>query len=321
MTDPMTECFVGIDTSNYTTSAAVCSVDGEFVANLKIPLPVADGACGLRQSDAVFAHTKNLPELTDRLRDVLRGRRVLAVGCSTRPRSVADSYMPCFLAGRAAAGAFASCGDLPIFEFSHQEGHIMAALASSGCAEKWIQAPFGAFHVSGGTTEVLYVEPCGAGFTETLIGQTEDLHAGQAVDRVGVMMGLRFPCGPEMEKLANAYAGEIPPAKICVRDGNCSLSGLQNLSATLWEKTRSREEVSAFVFSFLAKTLCRMTEQVREKYPRLPILYAGGVMSNRILQAELGKLPDTAFAQPAYSSDNAMGIALLCRAAYFTRKN
>ena len=56
-------CFVGIDTSNYTTSLAFCTSDGEIVANLKCPLPVKEGERGLRQSDAVFLHTKNLPTL------------------------------------------------------------------------------------------------------------------------------------------------------------------------------------------------------------------------------------------------------------------
>ena len=195
-------CFVGIDTSNYTTSCAVCTESGEIVANLKEPLPVRAGECGLRQSDAVFAHVRNLPVIMARLREATEGRRVIGVGYSARPREAEGSYMPCFLAGRAAAEAYAAAIGVPVNDFSHQDGHIMAALYSSGASERLLQAPFVAFHVSGGTTEMLHVTPKGSGFSIDLIGETNDLNAGQAIDRVGVMMGLDFPCGRAMEQLA-----------------------------------------------------------------------------------------------------------------------
>ena len=121
-------CYVGIDASNYTTSAAVCDAEGRVIANIKAPLPVKAGECGLRQSDAVFAHVKNMPRVMEELRTVLRGYRVAAVGVSTRPRNAEGSYMPCFLSGKAAAEAFAAGLDLPVVEFSHQDGHIMAAV-------------------------------------------------------------------------------------------------------------------------------------------------------------------------------------------------
>ncbi len=306
-------CFVGFDTSNYTTSAAVCTEDGEIVANLKEPLPVKDGECGLRQSDAVFSHVRNLPLLTARLREALRGYTVRAVGCSVRPREAEGSYMPCFLAGRVAAESFAAAINVPVIECSHQDGHIMAALYSSGASERLLQAPFAAFHVSGGTTEVLRVTPTDGRFSVRLVGETADLNAGQAIDRAGVMMGLQFPCGKEMEALAKTYTGKLPKPRVCVRDMKCNLSGLQNMTQKLWSETGDRACVSAYVLSFIGETLRRMTEQLDEQYPALPIVYAGGVMSNRHLQEVLGKRRDTYFAAPQFSADNAAGVALLCR--------
>lgn len=306
-------CFVGIDTSNYTTSAAVCTEDGEIVANLKEPLPVRAGECGLRQSDAVFSHVRNLPVLMARLREAIKDYTVRAVGCSVRPREAEGSYMPCFLAGRAAAEAFAAAIDIPVLQFSHQDGHIMAALYSSGASERLLQAPFAAFHVSGGTTEVLHVTPTARRFSVRLVGETADLNAGQAIDRVGVMMGLDFPCGKEIEALAATYTGKPPRPRVCVRDGKCNLSGLQNLAEKLWRETGDRAAVSAYVLSFVGQTLRQMTEQLDQMYPSLPIVYAGGVMSNRYLQELLGKRPDTYFAAPQFSADNAAGTALLCR--------
>ena len=311
------DCFVGFDTSNYTTSASVCTFDGEIVANIKLTLPVRAGECGLRQSDAVFAHVKNLPDVLKQLREAVRPYRVLAVGCSVRPREAEGSYMPCFLSGRVAAESFAAALDVPVVECSHQDGHIMAAAYSCGSMEALLKSPFCAFHVSGGTTEVLYVQPSEEGFSVSLVGGTSDLNAGQAIDRVGVMMGLRFPCGREMEELAKEWSGKLPTARISVRDGYCNLSGLQNLAEKLWRETEDKALVSAYVFSFIGKTLQKMTEALDERYGEIPVVYAGGVMSNGILQALLSKRPNTYFAEPQFSADNAAGVALLCRQKYF----
>lgn len=312
----MTDCFVGIDTSNYTTSAAICTTDGRVIANLKAPLPVKAGECGLRQSDAVFAHVKNLPDVMTRLGEFLRDRRVLAVGCSTRPRDAEDSYMPCFLAGRAAGEALAAPIGVPVFDFSHQNGHIMAAAYSSGAMERLLQGEFAAFHVSGGTTEVLHVTPRALGFDVELVGETKDLNAGQAIDRIGVAMGLQFPCGRELEALAAQNTKKLPKPHICVRDGDCHLSGLQNLAEKMLKETEDRAAVAAYVLSFLGATLREMTAQLDAHVPGLPVVYAGGVMSNRYLQSVLSQRADTFFAEPAFSADNAAGIALLCRQRY-----
>ena len=308
-------CFVGFDTSNYTTSIAVSDGEGHILANLKRPLPVEEGACGLRQSDAVFSHVRNLPPLMEEARAFLEGRTVRGVGCSVRPRSVEGSYMPCFLAGRAAAASFAAAACAPLVEVSHQDGHLMAALYSSGEGVRLRQAPFAAFHVSGGTTEVLHVLPHenGTGFSVREIGGTADLNAGQAIDRVGVMMGMSFPCGRALETSAEAYKGKLPRPRISVKGCTCNLSGLENLAGKLWKETKDRPLVSAYVLSFVGATLRAMTEGVDEQLGHLPILYAGGVMSNRYLQTLLGARKDTYFAEPQFSADNAAGVALLAR--------
>ena len=314
------ELVVGFDTSNYTTSVAVATASGEVIANLKRPLPVAEGACGLRQSDAVFAHVKNLPVLCRELAEIVRNRRVVAVGVSARPRQAEGSYMPCFLSGVAAAGSFAAACGAPTYEFSHQDGHVRAAVYSSGAGERLLQKPFGAFHVSGGTTEMLLVTPSDNGFSVELIGETEDLNVGQLVDRTGVMMGLAFPCGREMEALASEWTGDLPQIKTCVRNCRCNLSGLQNLAEKYWNECHDARAVSAYVFASVAKTLQKMTAQLDERCGKMPIVYAGGVMSNRYLQAVLGRRGDTYFAEPAFSADNAAGIALLT-ADHFGREH
>lgn len=309
----MTECFIGIDTSNYTTSAAICTQAGEIVANLKMPLPVKMGECGLRQSDAVFAHIKNLPTLMQNLSKALQGMKPIAIGVSATPRPVEGSYMPCFLPGIAVAEAFATAADIPLLRFSHQEGHIMAAAYSSGAMHLLNEKRFAAFHVSGGTTEVLLATPHASGFNIELFAATADINAGQAIDRIGVMLGLRFPCGKELERLAEMNTKKIPKSRISVKDGYCNLSGLENMAAKLWQESGDSALVAAFTQQFVADTLIAMTNDLDARIPSLPIVYAGGVMSNCYLQSRLRMRANTYFAEPQFSADNAAGIALLCR--------
>ncbi len=319
------EIIIGVDTSNYTTSASVCTLDGEIVLNLKRLLPVAEGERGLRQSDALFAHTKNLPEIMEGLGEFLNGnypeRRIAAVGYSRTPRDAEGSYMPCFLSGVAVAKALSATHGCPAYGFSHQSGHIMAALYSAGRLDLLDGSePIAAFHVSGGTTEILLVTPREDGFSVELIGGTADINAGQAIDRTGVMMGMRFPCGREMESLL--AGAEIAPKKtrISVKGLECNLSGLENLTKKLFAKCGDRAEVSAYCFDFVADTLCKLTENLRERYPNIPIIYAGGVMSNKRIGARLAEFSNTYFSAPEFSSDNAAGVALLCRKKYLKDK-
>ena len=305
--------FLAFDTSNYTTSCAACDGDGKVILSLKKLLPVAEGERGLRQSDALFHHTAALPAIIEEAAQTLSRREILAVGASERPRDKAGSYMPCFLAGVSAAKAAAAGAQSACFGFSHQCGHIAAALYSANREELYGKR-FVAFHVSGGTTDVLL---CEAGknhpFEVTRIGGTLDINAGQAIDRAGVAMGLHFPCGAELEKLAlDIVPGEKP--RICVKGLDCNLSGIENKAAKLYNESGDRSAVAALVIDFVSRTLEKITENLLETYPDIPIVYAGGVMSCKIIRKRLEKYGS--FAEPRFSSDNAAGVALLTRRAY-----
>ena len=316
----MKKCFVGFDTSNYTTSIAVCGEDGGVIANLKRPLPVAEGQRGLRQSDAVFAHIKNIPELTRELAEVIADLEPIAVGVSLRPRDVEGSYMPCFLAGVAAANSFAAARGIPIYEFSHQSGHIAAALCSAGRLDMLGRNRFLAFHVSGGTTEALLVSADDGSFSEELVAYTADINAGQAIDRVGVEMGLKFPCGAELERLAAEYQGKIKKHKICVNNGICNLSGAENIAVKLYRETSDKSAVAAFLFDFIGRTLVAMRDSVIERFGEMPIIYAGGVMSNSLMRDRLADGCEAYFSEPQLSADNAVGIASLCRLEFLKNR-
>lgn len=305
----MSECFLGIDTSNYTTSLAAIE-DGELLFNLKAPLPVQAGECGLRQSDALFFHVKNLPTLFEEARRRLAGRTLAAVGVSEKPRNVEGSYMPCFLAGVSVSEGIAATNGIPLYRFSHQCGHMRAALFSAG-QDELARAPFGAFHVSGGTTELLLVTPDACGFHTEIVGGTRDLNAGQLIDRIGVALGLAFPAGPALEMLAREYTGKVPKKPVKTEDGFVHLSGVENQARALLEKSGEGALVAAFVLDHLSRLMVAMSRDFRKRYD-LPLIYAGGVMSNAYIRACVEQEIDRAyFAAPALSADNAVGVAVL----------
>ena len=318
---------LGIDTSNYTTSAALCGADGEILLNSRIPLEVREGERGLRQSDAVFLHSKNLPAAAKEVREALLrlpGSKIAAVAVSYAPRDHEGSYMPCFLAGVSAAEMAASALSVPVMYYSHQAGHIMAA-AASACSvggtdvRDFLKNEFMAFHVSGGTTDVLLCRPADSSFRNRMgtrvpftiekIGGTFDINCGQAIDRAGVMMGMHFPCGAELDRLACEFTGKISGVKLSVKGIGFNMSGLENKAEDLYSRNGDKAEVSAYVLSWISDTLEKITENAFHIYGRLPIVYSGGVMSSRFIRKRLSGYG--AFAAEGLSSDNACGTAQL----------
>ena len=295
---------LGIDTSNYTTSLSVC-IDGKIAENVKIPLPVSSGAVGLRQSDAVFAHTKNLPEAFNRLKT--DPKTLSAVGYSAKPRNAEGSYMPCFISGQTAAHIVSKTLGLPEYAFSHQEGHIRAAVYSSSMP---YYGEFYAYHLSGGTFELLYVKADGGAYKTEIAGGTSDVTAGQIIDRTGVMLGLPFPCGAALDALSKENKEKITDIKISVKDTFCNLSGLQNKAEKLHSDGKTPPYIAAYVIETIKRTVDEMTGNVMEK-KKLPLLFSGGVSSNSYLRSFFTEKYGAYFAEPAFSSDNAAGVALL----------
>lgn len=299
---------LGIDTSNYTTSAAVVDLETKQYINSRRILEVKEGAVGLRQSDALFLHIKNLPEIVD---NALIGiNSIEAVGVSDKPRSAKDSYMPCFLGGVAVASGIASAKKVPLYKFSHQAGHIAAALFSSDRLDL-LDKPFISFHVSGGTTEALLVKPDKDEFFDVkIIASSLDLKMGQAVDRVGNMLGLKFPAGKELDKLS--LCGELPEKpKATLKGLDCSISGLENKAKKLIDSGVKSEDVALFTITYLCNTLDKMTDAIKQEYGNLPFVFAGGVMSNTIIRKVLTEKHGACFASTELSSDNAVGTAVM----------
>ncbi len=296
---------IGIDTSNYTTSIAF--FDGVGGENCSKLLPVRPGELGLRQSDAVFAHIKSLPELSGRLFSHIR-EEITAVGVSTRPRAVEGSYMPCFLVGLSHAKLLSDALHAPLVEVSHQQGHVAASLWSAGHLEL-MEQPHLAWHLSGGTTELLLVEPEGKLVKCTKIGGTTDISAGQLIDRTGQLLGLPFPAGRHLDALSQAAAGK-DFFRVKCKDMTFSFSGMQNKVQQYFEASGDSAETAAYALRCVAYGVFRATEQALKAYPGLRVLFSGGEASNSLLRQALEPL-NPIFAQPQYSTDNAMGVAVL----------
>lgn len=306
---------IGIDTSNYTTSVAIMSTEGEMIANLKRPLKVKPGERGLRQSDALFAHTQNMPDIMDEAHGYLKGCDIKAIGVSRTPRNIEGSYMPCFLAGLSVAKSISATTDRPIYYFSHQCGHIMAAIHSSGCYDL-LENDFAAFHISGGTTELVKVKPGNNGFNVEIVGGTSDLNAGQVIDRIGVHLGLQFPAGAALEKLAQENNKNVPKKKISIKGMSVNLSGLENMAIKLYEETSDKNLVAAFVFDYIGRSISAMIDAYQEIYGETCFVCAGGVMCNGIIKSMLRSKYKVYFAEPSLSADNAVGVAALALLAY-----
>ncbi len=299
--------FLGFDTSNYTTSVAVFSEGNVFQG--KRLLPVKEGERGIRQSDAVFHHTKVYSEIFEMVLSQFSGK-ISAVGASVFPTTQIGSYMPCFLVGENAARTVAAALNIPFYSFSHQQGHIAAALYSSKRMDL-LDKRFLAFHVSGGTTDLVLCEPDNEKILKiSPVACSNDLKAGQAVDRIGVKIGIPFPAGAGLEKFAQKSEKQYNN-KIKLQEGNCSLSGLENKCLKMLSDGETKEDTARFLLLYIADTISAMTEFALKKYGDLPIVFAGGVMSDKIIKDIITSRFDASFAEPEYSCDNAAGIAVL----------
>ena len=299
--------FLGFDTSNYTTSVA--AFDGKAGNNHSRLLDVKPGELGLRQSDALFAHVKRLPALTEALFcELCRSEPIGAVGVSTRPRAVEGSYMPCFLAGESQAAVLSSALDVPLIRVSHQQGHLAAVLFSSGRMDL-MDRPFLAWHLSGGTTELLLVEPEEGNLRAEKIGGTKDLSAGQIIDRTGKALGLPFPSGKPLDELCR-QSENLQQFRIREDGLSFSFSGLENQMQRFLDAGHSPEDTASFVLRSVCGAVVRATEAALRQYPGLPVVFSGGVSSNSLLRSACRKF-DPIFAPPAYSTDNALGVAVL----------
>ena len=322
----MSGLYLGIDTSNYKTSVAVTDSLNHVVFERSEFLEVEKGKRGLRQSEAFFRHSQRLPEYIEELCKSLDIRSVEAIGVSSRPRRVEGSYMPCFLAGINTAREIAAVLDIPLHEFSHQEGHAAAVIEDSDtCSRDLSGSDSLMFHLSGGTTEFLLCRMDDAGYDLRIVGGTRDISIGQLIDRVGVAMGYPFPSGAyldeEVSRSSDIRTHILPAIKI--KDGYFNLSGAETklLRAIGTAEKKDYPAYSAELFDSVAALLAAASYRLSNEYHTDTVYMAGGVASSAYIRSviqdklqSIGKdSPAVIFGKPSLSGDNAVGIARLAR--------
>ena len=314
MSTNRSKLFLGIDTSCYTTSIALFNSTNDTMETYKKLLPVKPGALGLRQSEMIFHHIKALPELLKPVN--IQSSDILAIGVSDKPRSEEGSYMPAFLAGTSLAQSLSNILQVPLFKLSHQENHLLAAKWSADMPsyDKYLFV-----HLSGGTTEFIIVNQN----QFTLVASTMDISAGQFVDRVGVKLGLNFPCGPHLEALATHSASS--PAlllPVAVKQDKLSFAGPCSAALRLLDKNPSaKADIALAVLQCISTSLYKIIKNLSTKYEVNKVLLAGGVAANTQIKSYLhtnlqNKNIKVFVAQPIYSSDNAAGCALYAEQAW-----
>ena len=297
---------IGFDTSNYTTSIAW--LDGKSGMNCSELLPVREGELGLRQSDAVFHHTKSLPVLSGRLFSNISIDSVNAIGVSTKPRAVDGSYLPCFMVGYSHAKVLSDALNVPLVESSHQQGHIAASLWSANRLDL-MDTPHLAWHLSGGTTELLLVEPDGYNVKCSCIGGTSDISAGQLIDRTGQLLGLPFPSGKHLDALWRE-ANNSDVFRVKCPELTFSLSGVQNKVYQYYDSSNNRAETAAYALRCVCYAVATATKNAIKQYPGFPVVFSGGVASNAMLRNAMESV-NPIFSDPQFARDNAMGVAVL----------
>lgn len=299
---------LALDTSNYTTSACVVDTQAGIVWEKRIMVCVENGKCGIRQNDAVFCHIKNL-------NSIFEGIPYFKFDCtcaSSCPSERENSYMPCFTVGVSFAKSVALLNNIPLYLYSHQKNHIMAAIVSAN-AEHLLNSEFIAYHISGGTTDIVLCKPNGSNFDVQKISGTADISCGQLIDRTGTMLGMPFPSGRYVENAADGHInGKI---KISEHNGLYNFSGFQNIAEKMFKENHETSQICDFVLDVVFSFVLISVSKIRKVYGDLPVLMSGGVMSNGLLRKQLtDACTDIYFADPHYSSDNAMGTAWLSAA-------
>lgn len=303
---------LGIDTSNYTTSVALLRAD-TLLADCRMLLEVKPGERGLRQSEAYYQHSMRLPGMLGALNDIVPAQAVDIIAVSEKPRPVEGSYMPVFSAGINAARILAQATGKPLVLSTHQQGHIAAGLFS---CKATMPDVFLCLHVSGGTTDLLKVTRRGAQLLPEHLGGTNDLNAGQFVDRVGVALGLSFPAGPGLEELAFGAQKDVPEIKAWVSGMACSFSGAESAAQRRIMAGDAPEDIAQAVQVCIVQALVQVVQAAARETGIRHVLAVGGVLSNRYIRQELNDnlaqlQITTCFADGKLSSDNAVGIAWL----------
>ena len=306
---------LGIESSCDETAAAVLRGERELLSNvvysqIKLHRPYG----GVVPEVASRDHLQKLPGVIEQSLQQAQVtlRQIELIGVTYGP-----GLMGCLLVGLSYAKALAYGLKKPFSGVNHLEGHLFAHYLEHPEAPP----PFIALLVSGGHTMLIYVKAYG---DYQLLGQTRDDAAGEAFDKVGKLLGLPYPAGAEIDKLAregNAQAIAFPRPMLASGNYQFSFSGLKT-ALVLHLRAHSQESQADVAASFqeaLIDVLVKKTLRAAQDKGSKQIVVVGGVAANsrlrrRLLQAGQQLELAVSFPSPALCGDNA---AMIAAAAHF----
>ena len=314
---------IGIDTSCYTTSIAAISLEKNIVLNEKIMLDVKDNSKGLRQSEGVFQHISNLGELSEKLKPLHDKYNIIGVCVSKKPRPIENSYMPVFTVGYNFGKAMANSLNCEFYETTHQENHIEASLLNNKIVNR---DKFLSVHMSGGTTEVLLLSRANKSieYNIEIVGGTKDISFGQLIDRIGIKLGYKFPCGKYIDKNAIDCDRKILNGlKTSVKEGYMNLSGLENQINKIID-LEDYKYISKLILDAVVRNMYKSLTYISKLYNINEVVFCGGVAASEYIKTNLSlKLRKekiySYFTKPEYSTDNACGCAIIGVGKYETQ--
>ena len=309
---------LGIESSCDETAAAVVKNGREVLSNIiSSQIVIHRKFGGVVPEIASRKHIENIMPVID---EALQQANVTLDDIDAVAVTYGPGLVGALLVGLSAAKSLAWATDKPLIGVNHLEGHVFANFLT----DPELEPPFMALVVSGGHTALLKV----TGYNSfEMLGQTRDDAAGEAFDTIGRVMGLQYPGGPEIEKLAldgNPHAIEFPVAKLDA-PYEFSFSGLKSAVINyLHNQEQAKREINradvAASFQYaVTNALVQKAVRAMKDTGLKKIVLAGGVSANKTLQTTLAKAMSDIGAElvapmPILCTDNAVMIA--CR-GYF----
>lgn len=310
---------LGLETSCDETSAAVVRDGRTILSNvISSQVPVHQKFGGVVPEIASRKHIEQVVPVIDQ---ALREAKVTLDEISAIGVTYGPGLVGALLVGVAAAKALAFAKRLPLVGVHHLEGHIFANLL----AHPDLEPPFLALVVSGGHTSLVKV----ASYNEfELIGQTRDDAAGEAFDKIARVMGLPYPGGPHIDRLAaegDSTAIHFPRALTGHGSYEFSFSGLKSAVLNYLNSAKQKGEsivhadVAASFQAAIVDVLVEKALQAAQEYDLKKVVLAGGVAANSSLRSHLAdalaaKNIQFYYPQTILCTDNAAMVA--CRAHY-----
>ncbi len=310
---------MGIETSCDDTGVAIVDAKANVLVNVLSSQRESHARYGgVVPELASREHTKALLPLVDvALSEVDKNLGEIDLIAVTRGPGLIGSL----LVGLMGAKGMCWGGNIPLVGVNHLAAHIWAAALDSGGSD--LPTPSVALVVSGGHTELLYLDDHYQG---RLLGQTRDDAAGEAFDKVARLLGLGYPGGPEIDRLAAGYCGDLvafPRPMLDGRSLDFSFSGLKTAVAVYLEKLGGKvldsqantKRIAASFQAAVVDVLLAKTQQALMTTGAEQLIVSGGVAANRGLREALQSMAvkqkiGLFIPPPVYCTDNAAMIAV-----------